>query len=216
MDPISLLTFATLPTAPALDLFIVLVILAAAHGAFGLARRLGADRVGALLAGIAFSAALFRRSAQAPRDRFDRRVVPIGLLLLDRAFGRDDGDSGPRADRSTWRSSGSCSRFRHCAGFRSRRYLRARLWRLRALSRRRTPRVHDGAVRVDGVACGCRGCHRARRRRWGRRHAPAGETRRGLRSIQLARVGVGHALRLLAEGRVDLPSSRTSTATSPI
>jgi hypothetical protein len=53
-EPIGLLAFALLPPAAALDLVVIVLVLVAAHGAYGLARRFGADRTGALLAGVAF------------------------------------------------------------------------------------------------------------------------------------------------------------------
>src|SRR5262249_20568946 len=54
-DPIGLASFALLPPAPALDLLVVVLLLVAAHGTYALARHFGADRVGSVLAGIAFA-----------------------------------------------------------------------------------------------------------------------------------------------------------------
>src|SRR5690348_5176286 len=53
-DPIGLGLFTFLPTAAALDAFVIVLLLVAAHGTYGLARRFGADRMGAVLAGVAF------------------------------------------------------------------------------------------------------------------------------------------------------------------
>src|SRR3954451_13657953 len=55
VDPIGLIAFTLLPPGAALDLFVIAVLLVAAHGAFSLARRFGADRTSALLAGVAFA-----------------------------------------------------------------------------------------------------------------------------------------------------------------
>src|ERR1044071_6224780 len=48
-DPIGLPLFALAPPAAALDALVIVLVLAAAHGAYSLARRLGADLGGALL-----------------------------------------------------------------------------------------------------------------------------------------------------------------------
>src|SRR5450631_2218653 len=55
VDPIGLAAFTLLSPAAALDLFVIVLLLVAAHGAYGLARRFGADRPGAVLAGLAFA-----------------------------------------------------------------------------------------------------------------------------------------------------------------
>src|SRR5438067_9417479 len=55
VDPLSVALFALLPPAPALDLLLIVLLLVAAHGTFSLARRLGADRSGAVLAGLGFA-----------------------------------------------------------------------------------------------------------------------------------------------------------------
>ena len=54
-DPLGLLLFTLLPPAPALDALVLALLLIAAHGTYTLARRLGADAPGAVLAGIAFA-----------------------------------------------------------------------------------------------------------------------------------------------------------------
>ena len=46
-DPIGLASFTLLSPAAALDAFVIVLLLVAAHGAYGLARRFGADRTGA-------------------------------------------------------------------------------------------------------------------------------------------------------------------------
>jgi hypothetical protein len=91
-DPIGLASFALLPPAPALDLLVIILLLVAAHGAYGLARHFGADRTGAVLAGIAFAGSGYI-ACQLKHLSIVSTVVwlPFGLLLLDRrkfaAFG---------------------------------------------------------------------------------------------------------------------------------
>jgi hypothetical protein len=87
-DPIGLLAFVLLPPAPALDLFVIVLLLVAAHGAYGLARRVGADRTGAVLAGIAFAGSGYI-ACQLKHLSIVSTVVwlPVGLLLIDRALG---------------------------------------------------------------------------------------------------------------------------------
>jgi membrane protein YfhO len=89
-DPIGLAAFTLLPPAPALDLFVVALLLVAAHGAYGLARRFGADRTGAVLAGIAFAGSGYI-ACQLKHLAIVSTVVwlPVGLVLLDRALGGD-------------------------------------------------------------------------------------------------------------------------------
>src|SRR5258707_4902164 len=89
-DPIGLAAFSLLPPAAALDLFVIVLLLVAAHGAYGLARRFGADRVGAVLAGIAFAGSGYI-ACQLKHLGIVSTVVwlPVGLLLIDRALGAD-------------------------------------------------------------------------------------------------------------------------------
>src|SRR5262245_24531196 len=54
-DPLGLALFTLLPPVVALDLLLVILVLIAAHSTYGLARRLGASRSAAALAGIAFA-----------------------------------------------------------------------------------------------------------------------------------------------------------------
>jgi hypothetical protein len=86
-DPVGVLSFALLPPAAALDVCVLVLVLAAAHGAFSLARRFGADRTGALLAGVAFSGCGYF-AAQLKHLSIVSTVawLPVGLVLLDRAF----------------------------------------------------------------------------------------------------------------------------------
>jgi hypothetical protein len=94
-DPIGLIAFTLLPPAPALDLFIIVLLLVAAHGAYGLARRFGSDRVGAVLAGLAFAGSGYI-ACQLKHLAIISTVVwlPVGLLLIDGAHrhaqGADD------------------------------------------------------------------------------------------------------------------------------
>ena len=87
-DPVGLLAFVLLPPAPALDLFVLVLLLVAAHGAYGLARRFDADRTGAVLAGIAFAGSGYI-ACQLKHLSIVSTVVwlPVGLLLIDRALG---------------------------------------------------------------------------------------------------------------------------------
>jgi hypothetical protein len=86
-DPIGLALFAVLPPAPALDALIIILLLIAAHGSYSLARRLGADRTGAVLSGVAFAGSGYI-ACQLKHLSIVSTVVwlPVGLTLLDRAF----------------------------------------------------------------------------------------------------------------------------------
>ena len=88
-EPLSRLSFGLLPPAAALDVLLLLWILVAAHGAFGLARRLGASLSGAWLAGHAFAVCGYL-VAQLKHLGIVGTVVwlPLGLLLLDHALER--------------------------------------------------------------------------------------------------------------------------------
>jgi hypothetical protein len=87
-DPIGLSAFSLLPLAAALDLFVIVLLLVAAHGTYALARRFGADRAGAVLAGIAFAGSGYI-ACQLKHLAIVSTVVwlPVGLLLIDRALG---------------------------------------------------------------------------------------------------------------------------------
>lgn len=98
-DPLGLILFAFLPTAPALDLYLIALLLIAAHGSYGLARRFGADAAGGILAGLAFAGSGYI-AAQLKHLTIISTVVwlPIGVLLVDRVM---DPDTRP-AKRSLW------------------------------------------------------------------------------------------------------------------
>ena len=85
-DPIGLGAFALFPPAGALDLFVIVLLLVAAHGTYSLARRFDADRVGAVLAGLAFAGSGYI-ACQLKHLAIVSTVVwlPVGLLLIDRA-----------------------------------------------------------------------------------------------------------------------------------
>jgi hypothetical protein len=101
-DPIGLAVFSLLPTAAALDLYVIVLLLIAAHGAYGLARRFGADLPGAVLAGLAFAGSGYI-ACQLKHLAILSTVVwlPVGLTLLDRALEIAQlapGSSPPRGD----------------------------------------------------------------------------------------------------------------------
>jgi hypothetical protein len=86
-DPLGLALFSWLPPAPALDLYALALLLIAAHGAYWLARRLDAERPGAVLAGIAFAGSGYI-AAQLKHLSITSTVVwlPVGLALIHWAF----------------------------------------------------------------------------------------------------------------------------------
>src|ERR1700685_2464688 len=87
-DPIGLGAFALLPPAAALDLFVIVLLLVAAHGAYGLARRFGADRPGAVLAGVAFAGSGYIACQLRHLGIISTIVwLPLGLALIDRTLG---------------------------------------------------------------------------------------------------------------------------------
>jgi hypothetical protein len=96
-DPIGLGAFSLLPPAAALDLFVIVLLLVAAHGAYGLARRFGADRPGAVLTGIAFAGSGYI-ACQLKHLGIVSTVVwlPVGLLFIDRALDVSAPTTGPR------------------------------------------------------------------------------------------------------------------------
>jgi hypothetical protein len=85
-DPVGLTAFSLLPPAAALDLFVVFLLLVAAHGTYALTRRFGADRTGAVLAGIAFAGSGYI-ACQLKHLSIVSTIVwlPVGLVLIDRA-----------------------------------------------------------------------------------------------------------------------------------
>lgn len=102
-DPLGLAAFALLPPAAALDLLVIVLLLVAAHGTYGLARRFGADRAGAVLAGMAFAGSGYI-ACQLKHLAIVSTVVwlPVGMLLIDRALAaRRD---GPTPTPAAWRA----------------------------------------------------------------------------------------------------------------
>jgi hypothetical protein len=85
-DPLGLVLFTFFPAAPALDLYLVVLLLVAAHGAYSLARRFGADRTAAFLAGVAFAGS-GQMVGQLKHLSILSTIVwlPVGLVLIDRA-----------------------------------------------------------------------------------------------------------------------------------
>ena len=86
-EPLSTGLFATLSTAPALCLLVIFLVMIAAHGAYTFARHLGAERTGAVLAGIAFAGSGYLVT-QLKHLAISMTVawLPWGLYLLDRAL----------------------------------------------------------------------------------------------------------------------------------
>jgi hypothetical protein len=100
-DPIGLAAFSLLSPAVALDLFVIVLLLVAAHGAYGLARRFGADRPGAVLAGLAFAGSGYI-ACQLKHLSIVSTVVwlPVGLAMIDRALGAADRPAPTAARRA--------------------------------------------------------------------------------------------------------------------
>ncbi len=88
-EPLGLLSFWTLPPAAALDALLLVWVLIAAHGTYSLARRLGSDRAGSVLAGVAFAASGYI-VCQLKHLAIVGTVVwfPLGIVLLDHALAR--------------------------------------------------------------------------------------------------------------------------------
>jgi hypothetical protein len=88
VDPVGLAVFSQLPPAAALDLLVIVLLLVAAHGAYGLARRFGAERPGAVLAGLAFAGSGYI-ACQLKHLGIVSTIVwlPVGLSLIDRVLG---------------------------------------------------------------------------------------------------------------------------------
>jgi hypothetical protein len=84
-DPLGLALFALLPPAPALDLLLIVLLLVAAHGTYSLARRFGADRSGAVLAGLGFAGSGYIATQLQHLSIISTIAwLPVGLLLIDR------------------------------------------------------------------------------------------------------------------------------------
>jgi hypothetical protein len=85
VDPLGVALFALLPPAPALDLLLIVLLLIAAHGTYSLALRLGADRTGAVLAGLGFAGSGYIATQLAHLSIMSTIVwLPVGLMLIDR------------------------------------------------------------------------------------------------------------------------------------
>src|SRR5213079_1315372 len=95
-DPIGLALFLVLPPAAALDALVIVLLLVAAHGAYGLARRFDADIPGALLAGLAFAGCGYF-AAQLKHLSIVSTVawLPVGLLLVEDAITRNAWRAAP-------------------------------------------------------------------------------------------------------------------------
>jgi hypothetical protein len=100
VDPIGLAAFSQLPPAAALDLFVIVLLLVAAHGAYGLARRFGADRPAAVLAGLAFAGSGYI-ACQLKHLGIVSTIVwlPVGLAFIDRTLGASVDAPSPTAAR---------------------------------------------------------------------------------------------------------------------
>lgn len=86
-EPLSLGLFASLPAAAALCILVIVCVLVAAHGAYTLALRLGAERAGACLSGIAYAGSGYMVTQLKHLGIISTVVwLPWGLLLLDRAL----------------------------------------------------------------------------------------------------------------------------------
>jgi hypothetical protein len=86
-DPLGALCFGLLPPAAALDAFLLVTLVGAAGGAFALARRLGASRAGALLAGFAWAhSGVMTAQLRHPSIVLTVAATPLALCLLDRAL----------------------------------------------------------------------------------------------------------------------------------
>jgi len=90
-EPLGLAFFSLFSPAVALDAFLLVLLLVAAHGTYSLARRLGTDRPGAVLAGITFAGSGYI-ACQLKHLSIVATVVwlPVGLVLLDRALAPSD------------------------------------------------------------------------------------------------------------------------------
>ena len=190
-DPIGLASFVLLPPAAALDLFVIVLLLVAAHGAYSLARRIGADRPGAVLAGLAFAGSGYI-ACQLKHLGIVSTVVwlPVGLTL-DRSRARR-----PHADE--WRAAGVVHggvrpRLRAADAGRLSAvgvHLRPGLRLVRAVPRRgrsREPRTlarvagtTQRARRGDGTGCGRWRCRPPAAVRARKRVGPGGDTWLGM------------------------------------
>jgi hypothetical protein len=192
-----------LSPAAALDLLVIVLLLVAAHGAYGLARRFGADRPGAVLAGIAFAGSGYI-ACQLKHLGIVSTIVwlPVGLLFIDRAL--DVSAPTTRARRALFMAvfglvfRSKCSRLPQSAI--SVRWSAARS-RCSGRSRSTAPRILTRTIGVAwraGVAATGRGGRRGR-------SPPIVRARRRVRSIRGSGLGVVDAVCVLAAERPDLP-----------
>lgn len=85
LDPLGLALFTQLPPSVALDLLLIVLLLVAAHGTFSLARRLGAERSGAVLAGLGFAGSGYIATQLVHLAIISAIVwLPVGLILIER------------------------------------------------------------------------------------------------------------------------------------
>ena len=197
-DPIGLALFTLLPPAPALDALVIVLLLVAAHGTYSLARRFGSDRIGAVLAGIAFAGSGYI-ACQLKHLSIVSTVVwlPVGLLLIDRALDATRVNGTPTTPRGALGDGAVRPRVRGAGALRVSAvglHLRADLRRVRAVSRV----VGDGASparRGSPIGALARARRRRRARRGRRRDRPAAAVgaRRHFRSRRDAGLRVVHA-----------------------
>jgi hypothetical protein len=96
MDPLGLALFTHLPPAVALDLMLIVLLLVAAHGTYSLARRLGADRSGAVLAGLGFAGSGYVATQLVHLAIISTIVwLPVGLILIDRVLTPEPASPAP-------------------------------------------------------------------------------------------------------------------------
>jgi hypothetical protein len=148
VDPIGLSAFSLLPPAAALDLFVIVLLLVAAHGAFGLARRLGADRPGAVLAGLAFAGSGYI-ACQLKHLNIISTIVwlPVGLTLIDRALGAGGSRTPTHARRALFMAAfGLVFAEQALCGFPQSAYICALVYGSFALFRSMTDRQRIGSL----------------------------------------------------------------------
>src|SRR5262245_30425414 len=86
-DPLGLALFTLLPPAPALDTLVIGIFMIAAHGTYSLARRLGADPIAAVLAGLGFAGSGYIATQLKHLSIMSTIVwLPVGLLVIDHLF----------------------------------------------------------------------------------------------------------------------------------
>ncbi|MEO6235390.1 MAG: YfhO family protein [Vicinamibacterales bacterium] len=161
LDPIGLALFALLPPAAALDALVIVLLMVAAHGAYSLARRFGADRIGAVLAGTAFAGSGYI-ACQLKHLSIVSTVVwlPVGLLLIDRSLAAAAAGSGPPSATDRARRSASMAAFglvfavQVLSGFPQSAYICALTYGAFALFRAFTSRQEAGTRRIVAVLGG--------------------------------------------------------------